>query len=148
MTTQFFNTKNKKKLGCILKKTPFGEFFCFCIYLFTMKSENLKTQILDLFEEIKHEKKTELQLEGLSSAYAKLAKFLLKQVRGGKLSRNYDIDDNSGRMVFQTGSGKKIVFNDMKLGVTANKTWKGKKDNEFFSYNDHDKILKFALADI
>tara|TARA_B100002019_G_scaffold155373_1_gene133839 strand:+ start:5783 stop:6124 length:342 start_codon:yes stop_codon:yes gene_type:complete len=113
-----------------------------------MKSENLKTQILDLFEEIKHEKKTELQLEGLSSAYAKLAKFLLKQVRGGKLSRNYDIDDNSGRMVFQTGSGKKIVFNDMKLGVTANKTWKGKKDNEFFNYNDHDKILKFALADI
>ena len=45
-------------------------------------------------------------------------------------------------------SGKKIVFNDMKLGVTLNKTWKGKKSNEFFNYNDHKGILKFALADI
>ena len=51
-------------------------------------------------------------------------------------------------MVFQTSSGKKIVFNDMKLGVTLNKTWKGKKSNEFFNYNDHKGILKFALADI
>ena len=46
------------------------------------------------------------------------------------------------------GSGKKIVFNDMKLGVTANKTWKGRKDNQFFDYNDHKKILSFSLADI
>ena len=51
------------------------------------------------------------------------------------------------RMVFQT-HGKKVVFNDMKLGVTANKTWKGKKHNEFFNYNDHKGILKFTLADI
>ena len=35
----------------------------------------------------------------------------------------------------------------MKLGVTANKTPKGKKDSEFFSYNDHKDILNFALAD-
>ena len=41
------------------------------------------------------------------------------------------------RMMFQTSSGKKIVFNDMKLGVTAHKTWKGKKHKEFFNYNDH-----------
>ena len=113
-----------------------------------MKSEKLKTQILDIFEEIKTDRQTELQLEGLSSAYAKLAKFLLQQVRKGIFLRNYDIDDSGGRMVFQTGSGKKIVFNDMKLGVTANKTWKGKKDNEFFDYGDHNGILKFSLADI
>ena len=113
-----------------------------------MRSEKLKTQILDIFEEIKTDRQTELQLEGLSSAYAKLAKFLLQQVKVGKFLRNYDIDDSSGRMVFQTGSGKKIVFNDMKLGVTANKTWKGRKDNQFFDYNDHKKILSFSLADI
>jgi hypothetical protein len=113
-----------------------------------MKSEKLKTQILDIFEEIKQDTQSELQLEGLSGAYAKLAKFLLQQVKAGKFLRNYDIDDNAGRMVFQTGSGKKIVFNDMKLGVTANKTWKGKKDSEFFSYKDHKKILSFSLADI
>lgn len=112
-----------------------------------MKSEKLKNQILKLFEEIKHDKQSELQLEGLSGAYSKLAKFLLKQVKAGKFLRNYDIDTNSGRLMFQTGSGKKIVFNDMKLGVTANKTWKGKKDSEFFSYNDHKDILNFALAD-
>ena len=41
-----------------------------------MKSEKLKTQVLDIFEEIKHDKQGELQLEGLSGAYAKLAKFL------------------------------------------------------------------------
>ena len=109
-----------------------------------MKSEKLKTQILDIFEDAQ----SELQLEGLSGAYAKLAKFLLQQVKAGKFLRNYDIDDTAGRMVFQTGSGKKIVFNDMKLGVTANKTWKGKKDSDFFSYNDHKKILNFSLADI
>jgi len=113
-----------------------------------MKTEKLKDTILGIFEEVKQDKQSELQLEGLSGAYSKLAKFLLQQVKAGKFLRNYDIDDNSGRMVFQTGSGKKIVFNDMKLGVTANKTWKGKKDNEFFNYNDHKKILSFSLADI
>tara|TARA_E500000331_G_scaffold355250_1_gene410276 strand:- start:1010 stop:1351 length:342 start_codon:yes stop_codon:yes gene_type:complete len=113
-----------------------------------MKSQKLKTQILDIFEEIVQDKQTDLQLEGISSAYSKLTKFLLKQVQTGKFLRNYDIDTSSGRMVFQTGSGKKIIFNDMKLGVTANKTWKGKKDSEFFSYGDHKDILNFALADI
>lgn len=113
-----------------------------------MKSEKLKTQILDIFEEIKQDTQSELQLEGLSGAYAKLAKFMLQQVKAGKFLRNYDIDTDSGRLMFQTGSGKKIVFNDMKLGVTLNKTWKGKKDSEFFSYGDHKKILSFSLADI
>lgn len=112
-----------------------------------MKSEKLKTQILTIFEEIKHNRQTELQLEGLSAMYAKLAKFLLKQVHGGKLTRNYDIDDSSGRMVFQTGSGKKIIFNDMKIGVTINKIWKGKKQSSFFDYTDYKNILKFSLAD-
>ena len=113
-----------------------------------MNSEKLKNEILNMFEDISQEKQCELQIEGLSSAYAKVAKFLLQQVKKGKFLRNYDIDDNAGRMVFQTSSGKKIVFNDMKLGVTANKTWKGKKDNEFFDYGDHNGILKFSLADI
>ena len=113
-----------------------------------MKSDKLKNQVLSIFEEIKQDKQTDLQLEGLKGAYAKLAKFLLQQVKAGKFLRNYDIEDNAGRMVFQTASGKKIVFNDMKLGVTLNKTWKGKKSNEFFNYNDHKGILKFALADI
>lgn len=113
-----------------------------------MKSKKLKTQIIDIFEEIKDEQKLQIQLEGLSGAYAKLAKFLLQQVKVGKFLKNYDIDTNAGRMVFQTGSGKKIVFNDTKLGVTANKTWKGKKDSDFFKYNDHKEILKFSLADI
>lgn len=112
-----------------------------------MKSEKLKIQVLDIFEEIKQDKKAELCLEGLSDQFAKLAKFLLQQVKAGKFLRNYDIDD-SGRMVFQTKSGKKIIFNDMKLGVTLNKTWKGKKDKDFFKYNDHKGMLKFALADI
>jgi hypothetical protein len=113
-----------------------------------MKSDKLKNQVLSIFEEIKQDKQTDLQLEGLKGAYAKLAKFLLQQVKAGKFLRNYDIEDNAGRMVFQTGSGKKIVFNDMKLGVTLNKTWKGKNSNDFFNYNDHKGILKFALADI
>tara|TARA_B100001093_G_scaffold152376_1_gene145103 strand:+ start:6185 stop:6526 length:342 start_codon:yes stop_codon:yes gene_type:complete len=113
-----------------------------------MKSEKLKNEILSLFNEIENEKKAELQVEGLSAIYNKVAKFLLKQVKAGKLTRDYDISPTDGRMVFRTGSGKKIVFKDMKLGVTANKTWKGKKDSEFFSYNDHKKMLDFALADI
>lgn len=119
------------------------------IYIYSyMKSDKLKTQILSIFEEIKQETRSELQLEGLSDAYAKLAKYLMQQVKAGKFLRNYDIDTNAGRMVFQTGSGKKIVFNDMKLGVTANKTWKGRKDAGFFDYKDHKGILKFSLADI
>lgn len=113
-----------------------------------MNSEKLKTQVLNIFEEIKHDMQGELQLEGLTGAYSKLAKFLLQQVKAGKFLRNYDIDTDSGRFMFQTGSGKKIVFNDMKLGVTLNKTWKGRTDSEFFSYGDHKKILSFALADI
>ena len=66
-----------------------------------MKSEKLKTQILDIFEEIKNDKQAELQIEGLSSAYAKLAKFLLQQVKVGKFLRNYDIDDSSGEWYFK-----------------------------------------------
>ena len=48
-------------------------------------------------------------------------------------------------MVFQTGSGKKIVFNDMKLGVTANKTWKGRKDNQFLIITTT-KNIKFFIG--
>ena len=118
------------------------------IFINNMKLQQLESQVLNIFEEIVQDKYTELQLEGMSGAYSKLAKFLLKQVKVGKFLRNYDIDTSSGRMVFQTGSGKKIIFNDMKLGVTANKSWKGKKDSEFFSYGDHKDMLKFALADI
>ena len=113
-----------------------------------MKAEKLKIQINDLFEELKKDKETSLQLESMSSAYGKLAKFLLKQVQVGKFLKSYEIEPSSGRMMFQTPSGKKIVFNDMKLGVTLNKSWKGKKKSDFFSYKDHKKILKFALADI
>lgn len=119
------------------------------MYIFIIVEANkLKSNVLSLYEEIVNEKKAEMQLEGLSGAYGKLAKFLLKQVQVGKFLRNYDIDDSTGRMMFQTASGKKIVFNDMKLGVTLNKSWKGKKKSDFFSYKDHKKILQFALADI
>nr|BAR35377.1 hypothetical protein [uncultured Mediterranean phage uvMED] len=113
-----------------------------------MKHSKLETEILNIFEELESDIQQELQLEGLSAVYNKVAKFLLKQVKAGKFLRDYDISPQDGRMVFRTGSGKKIIFKDMKLGVTANKTWKGKKDSEFFDYNDHQKMLKFALADI
>ncbi len=119
-----------------------------CIYLLTMKPSKLQAEVLSIFEELKSDKQTELQIEGLSSVYNKVAKFFLNQVKAGKFLRDYDISPEDGRMVFRTGSGKKIVFKDMKLGVTANKTWKGKKDSEFFSYKDHKKMLDFALADI
>lgn len=112
-----------------------------------MKQCKLESEILSIFEELKADLNEELQLEGLSSVYNKVAKFLLNQVRAGKFLRDYDISPSDGRMVFRTGSGKKIIFKDMKLGVTANKTWKGKKDSEFFDYNDHTGMLKFALAD-
>ena len=111
-----------------------------------MKSEKLKTHILDIFEEIQADAKEQLVIEGLSLPYQGLVKFLLKMVRKGKFQRNYDIDTSSGRMVFTTMGGKKVIFNDMKLGVTANKTWKNKKDSEFFDYTAFDEILKFAQA--
>ena len=113
-----------------------------------MKQSKLETEVLNIFEELKSDLQGELQLEGLSSVYSKVAKFLLKQVKAGKFLRDYDISTQDGRMVFRTGSCKKIIFKDMKLGVTANKTWKGRKDIEFFSYKDHNKMLTWALADI
>lgn len=125
-----------------------GVFFWYVYIYDNMNSTKLKNQILEIFEEIETDIKNELVSESLSGAYSKLAKFLLNQVKTGKFLRNYDIDTNTGRMVFNTKSGKKIVFNDMKIGVTANKIWKGKKKSDFFSYKDLDKILKFSLADI
>ena len=117
------------------------------IYLLIMKPSKLRAEVLSIFEELKSEKQTELQTEGLSSVYNKVAKFFLNQVKAGKFLRDYDINPEDGRMVFKTSSGKKTIFKDMKIGVTANKTWKGKKDSEFFNYNDHKKMLDFALAD-
>jgi hypothetical protein len=113
-----------------------------------MNKTQLKETILELFEEIKTETTSEDINEGLSGGMKGLVKYLLGVVKKGQFLRNYDIDTRSGRLMFQTGSGKKIVFNDMKLGVTLNKTWKGKKASEFFSYADHKKMLDFALADI
>ena len=111
-----------------------------------MNSEKLKTHILDIFEEIKSDAQEQLVIESLAKPYQGLLKFLLKMVQKGKFQRNYDIDTDSGRMVFMTMGGKKVIFNDMKLGVTAFKTWKGKKDKEFFDYTDHDHILKWSQA--
>ena len=111
-----------------------------------MKSEKLKTHILDIFEEIKTDAKEQLVIEGLSAPYQGLVKFLLKMVQKGKFKRPYDIDTNSGRMVFTTMGGKRVIFNDMKIGVTANKTWSKGKDSEFFDYDAHDEILKWARA--
>lgn len=109
-----------------------------------MNSEKLKTHILDIFEEIKSDAQEQLVIESLGKPYQGLLKFLLKMVQKGKFQRNYDIDTTSGRMVFLTMGGKKVIFNDMKLGVTAFKTWKNKKDKEFFDYTAHDEILKWA----
>jgi hypothetical protein len=106
----------------------------------------LKQTILKTFEEVKSERHQEIQLESLSTSYQTLVKFLLQMVRKGKFQRNYDIDTTSGRMVFVTMGGKKVVFNDMKLGVTAFKTWKGKKSKEFFDYTAHADILKWSQA--
>jgi hypothetical protein len=111
-----------------------------------MKSEQLKTQVLDILEEIKADAREQLVIEALSTPYQGLLKFLLKMVQKGKFQRNYDIDTDSGRMVFMTMGGKKVIFNDMKLGVTAFKTWKGKKDKEFFDYTAYDDILKWSRA--
>ena len=99
--TQFSNTN--LKLTSLIKKTSEWKFFLDPIYIYdNMKSDKLKNQVLSIFEEIKQDKQTDLQLEGLKGAYAKLAKFLLQQVKAGKFLRNYDIEDNAGRMVFQT----------------------------------------------
>lgn len=111
-----------------------------------MKTDELRQTVLDIFEEMQiDESTTEIQ-EGFSSAYMSLVKFFIKMVHKGKFRRPYDVDSTSGRMVFVTKGGKKIVVNDMKLGVTVFKTWKGKKDKDFFDYNDHEGILKFAQA--
>ena len=111
-----------------------------------MKNEKLKSEILSILNEIESEYNEEQEIESLGGAYSSLVKFLLNQVKIGKFKRNYDIDTNSGRMVFTTKGGKKVVFNDGKIGITAFKTWKGKKDKAFFDYSDHKEILKFSLA--
>ena len=111
-----------------------------------MKTDDLRQTILDIFEEVQADKSSEALCEGFSSAYMKLVKFFIKMIHKGKIRRPYDIDDVSGRMVFVTAGGKKIVVNDAKLGVTVFKTWKNKTDKDFFDYDDHDGILKFAQA--
>ena len=111
-----------------------------------MKQTELKQVVLDIFEEVTSERKSELKTEGFSAAYNGLLKFFIKMVHKGKLRRPYDVDAESGRMVFVTKGGKKIVVNDANIGVTVFKTWKGKKDKNFFDYNEHEEILKFAQA--
>ena len=107
----------------------------------------MKQTILDIFEEVQTENNFEQLSEGaFSAAYTALVKFFIKMVHKGKLRRPYDIDSESGRMVFVTKGGKKIVVNDANIGVTVFKTWKGKKDKNFFDYSEHDEILKFAQA--
>ena len=116
------------------------------IYLLVMKKTELRQTILDIFEEVQSENSPEQVTEGFGAAYMSLVKFFLKMVHKGKFRRPYDIDDSSGRMVFITKGGKKIVVNDAKLGVTVWKTWKNKTDKNFFDYSEHDEILKFAQA--
>ena len=111
-----------------------------------MNRTELRQTILDIFEEVQREPTAHRLDEGFSAAYMSLVKFFIKMVHKGKFRRPYDIDDNSGRMVFITKGGKKIVVNDAKLGVTVWKTWKNKKDKNFFDYSEHDEILKFAQA--
>ena len=111
-----------------------------------MNKTELRQTILDIFEEVQVETPTTLDEAKFSAAYNALLKFFIKMVHKGKLRRPYDIDDSSGRMVFLTAGGKKIVVNDANIGVTVFKTWKGKKDKNFFSYGDHAEILKFAQA--
>lgn len=111
-----------------------------------MKKTELRQTILDIFEEVKSENNSEQMTEGFSAAYMGLVKFFLKMVHKGKFKRPYDIDSESGRMVFITKGGKKIVVNDANLGVTVFKTWKNKKDKNFFDYSEHEEILKFAQA--
>ena len=111
-----------------------------------MNKTVLRQTILDLYEEVRVEEKPPQLDEGFSAAYMALVKFFIKMVHKGKFKRPYDIDDSSGRMVFITKGGKKIVVNDAKLGVTVFKTWKNKKDKNFFDYSEHEEILKFAQA--
>ena len=111
-----------------------------------MKKTELKQTILEIFGEVQTEQSSPRVDEGFSAAYMSLVKFFIKMVHKGKFRRPYDIDDSSGRMVFITKGGKKIVVNDAKLGVTVWKTWKNKKDKNFFDYSEHEEILKFAQA--
>ena len=111
-----------------------------------MKKTELKQNVLDIFEELKTERSSQTVDEGFSAAYMSLVKFFIKMVHKGKFKRPYDIDDMSGRMVFITKGGKKIVVNDAKLGVTVWKTWKNKTDKNFFDYSEHEEILKFAQS--
>ena len=111
-----------------------------------MMKTQLRQTVLDIFEEVRLERESPRVDEGFSAAYMSLVKFLIKMVHKGKFKRPYDIDDGSGRMVFITKGGKKIVVNDAKLGVTVFKTWKNKKDKNFFDYSEHEEILKFAQA--
>ena len=110
-----------------------------------MNKTHLKETILELFEEVKTENSSEDINEGLSSAMLGVVKFLLGLVKKGKFRRPYDIDDNSGRLVFITAGGKKLIFNDANIGVTIHKTWKGKKDSDFFGYDETDAMMKFAF---
>lgn len=111
-----------------------------------MNKTDLEKTILNIYEEIKQEKQSELQInESLKPAYQSLMKFLLTKVKKGVFKRTYDIDTNTGRMNFVTKGGKNLVFNDAKIGITIFKTWKGRKDKNFFDYSEHDEILKFAL---
>jgi hypothetical protein len=122
-----------------------GSFFYLRIYLLNMNKTQLRETILELFEEVKVDASKENVNEGLSSAMNGLVKFLLGLVKKGKFRRPYDIDDRSGRLVFRTAGGKKLVFHDQNIGVTIHKTWSGKKDSNFFGYDETDAILKFAL---
>ena len=74
-TTQFFNTNYNIIFSLIKKNSLLGSFFVSTyIFIDTMKSEKLKNHVLEIFEEIKHDKQGELQLEGLSGAYCKTCK--------------------------------------------------------------------------
>jgi hypothetical protein len=110
-----------------------------------MNTNNFNKIVNELFCEIKSEYKEHDINEGLNSAMNSLLKFLLSHVRKGTLQRNYDVDTTSGRMKFVTKGGKEIVISDAKLGILLYKSWKNKKDKEFFDYSEHADILKFAL---
>jgi hypothetical protein len=113
-----------------------------------MNKTLLKQTILELFEEVKLENSDSVNLdESFKPAYHSLLKFLLKMVHKGKFRRPYDVDTSSGRLVFVTKGGKKLIINDANIGITILKTWKGKRDKNFFDYSEHDEIMKFALAD-
>jgi len=110
-----------------------------------MNTNNFNKIVNELFCEIKSEYKEHDINEGLNSAMMSLLKFLLSKVKKGTFQRNYDVDTSSGRMEFITKGGKRIIINDAKLGILVYKTWKNKKDKEFFDYSEHADILKFAL---